>query len=430
MDIDERKNKLVISFMHSNYLIRSAGTEKFISTYSKIIQKNGCNHLNFFSFYSHKSLLGIQIAGVNYNDEFIGIIKYCDIEKFIEKIVYEKNMSIEAIHLQHMQSHSLTELSKIINRWNAPTYVFVHDFFVLCDSPHLVDSQGKYCGATIPNENKCKKCSYKGIIHFSKMKAFFSEIEKKLVSVIVPSDFVKNAITECFPEFSKKVFVRPHLIITGKKNYSEISGKIRIAFAGRQSEEKGFKEWCNLVTSTYPKLKEKYEFYYLGIDSQKIQGVSNIYVSIAQQGKNAMIDAIKKNDIACAFVWPLCAETYSYVYYELSLAGVFMLSNSISGNIAVEIENNENGKVFETLEECKEWLKDYELVVKTINEYRINGKFRPANYEENENVQLSTCESKLSQKTVPLGKMPRCKILILETAIYKFRFKNKGLNLN
>ena len=48
------------------------------------------------------------------------------------------------------------------------------------------------------------------------MKAFFSEIEKNLVSVIVPSDFVKNAITECFPEFSKKVFVRPHLIITGK----------------------------------------------------------------------------------------------------------------------------------------------------------------------------------------------------------------------
>ena len=54
---------------------------------------------------------------------------------------------------------------------------------------------------------------------------------------------------------------------------------------------------------------------------------------VSNKVKNAMVEAIRKEALDIVFMWTQCPETYSYVYYEMSINGVYVLTNTNSGNI-------------------------------------------------------------------------------------------------
>ena len=69
-----RKSELIVSFSHTNYVIKNGGTEKFVTELSQVLQQNEYNHLCFYPFMKRKKVAGKSIVGFNFNDEFIGVI--------------------------------------------------------------------------------------------------------------------------------------------------------------------------------------------------------------------------------------------------------------------------------------------------------------------------------------------------------------------
>lgn len=419
-------NVMVVSFSHTNYCIRSAGTEKFIRNLSECLQENSVNHLHFFSFYHDVEIpfsKKQKKVGVNYNDKFIGIYNYSDILDIIKCIEYRENQNTIAVHIEHILNHDLSILAHVISVLAVPVYYFIHDYYCVCKNLKLIDSEGKFCGVSSPNEMKCANCQYgrDGINHYNKISKFFDSISPHLKYFIAPSRYVERQIKVAFPKFKERVVVREHLQTSGKKVYTPIGDKIRIAFVGGPFKEKGFAQWKKLVCDLNCAASGKYSFFYLGSAKEEISGVKSVYVSTAEQGDDAMIRAIADNNIECAFVWPLWAETYSYVYYELAVNGVFILTNTISGNIYEEVETKQNGKVFENYENCLRWLVDSSTVRHSVDIYRLEGSYRPSETFINSDLSL-LIESDAENFHYAEGKT-HIKKDITQTLTYEYKYR-------
>lgn len=383
-------NKAVISFTHSNYCIRSAGTEKFVRNISKIIQEAGYSHLNFFSFYDDKKRMKRKMVGVNLDDEFQGVYLYDKIMDIINYFSKKNGLRYCSIHIQHLLHHDFDEISYIICSMKLPTFVIFHDYYLLCPKLKMIDSKREFCGVSAPNTEKCQYCNYgkDAIIHFGRVRKFFCEINEFVQYYVTPSDYVTENMIEIFPEFRNKFVTRPHVQVYGTYQRDNLDGKIRIAFAGAQYKEKGFDQWKCLVLELSKRCPDEYDFYYLGNGTQEVENVKNVFVSVAHQGDSAMIDHAKQYQIDCAFIWPELPETYSYVYYELSVCGIFILSNALSGNICRMIKKNKNGIVFKNYDDLLEWLSDHKKVKSEINQYRSRGVFKPQGFINNSKLEL------------------------------------------
>ena len=183
-----------------------------------------------------------------------------------------------------------------------------------------------------------------------------------------------------------------------------------------EQEEISFDKWEEIIK--HIEEETAYKFKYLGVDVENDTKVENIYVSTALQGMDAMKEAINQEKINCAFLWPQCPETYSYVYYELLMSGVFIITNSISGNIKDEVIGRQNGMIFSSIDECIKWLNDAERVKSEINKYRSKAII-PEVYSTNIDISKIVGQSNITDRIINKG---RNALLPLSTLLYRIKY--------
>lgn len=380
-------DKLIISISHSNYLIKSSGTEKNMREIYSLLLKEKVHCLNLFSFHNkwinnnNKSLVG-----VNLDKDFIGIFSYEKVIDLIHYIIRKKSFKLVGVHLQHLQNHNLENLSKVLKEIKLPITLFLHDFHTVCSRVNLLNQNNIFCGVTKPNRKKCEKCNFKdvGIEHFKKIESFLTSVKDLLQFIIAPSTFVKDSWSSVYPNFAGLIHVRPHLLLSGEYKRPLINGnKLKLAFVGGQYPLKGYSEWKAMVEYITKNNIENFDLYYFGTGKEYHNNVTNIYVSIAEQGEQAMVEKLKEYSIDCAFLWSLCPETYSYVYFELSVSGVFVITNNGTGNIYEMVKQNKNGIIFNSLTDCIETISNVNFLIDCINRYRKESFFIPAMFESN-----------------------------------------------
>lgn len=413
------KQLTILSISHTNYCVFSSGTEKFIRTLSKNIQQNGYAHLNIFSFYSNSNRRS-KIMGINYNDKFLGIYKYKDIIKIINHFILKFNLEITSIHLQHLLNHDLNLLGQCIKLLKVPVCLFVHDYYIVCSRFKLIDSTNQFCGVSAPCADKCQRCNYyeTGRTHFKLINEFLKNINNYLDKIIVPSKYVEIRLKRIFQDIADKIETRPHLTYKKKVRTKKISFPIKFAFAGAQLESKGYLKWKQLVQfiQSDRNLKTNFDLFYFGTGKEVVEGVKNIFVSSSIMGDDAMEVALYKANIDCAFVWPEWAETYSYVYYELSANGIYTLSNEISGNICDMVKENGNGHIFNSMDQLFDWISNFTLMRNELNKYVENAVYL-SDLEDNTDIDRLLGKGQAYSVFVST----RIRRLFLKTAIYKLK---------
>ena len=388
MKVNETKG-LVVVFVHTNYSLISGGTEKFVRQYNDLLQNEGYNTLSFFPIESSPPFIKEKLAGVIYNGRFEYITYYKEIPRLIDCYLTKNSDQRISVCIQHLKNHDFNMISNVIQYYKAPTSLFVHDYYMLCVNSRLINSKGLQCGFTLPNSEKCDSCVYglKAMEHSKNIRAFIECIKPYLYKVFTPSEFVKEVIVNSFSSLQGMLYVRPHLCFCGKKEIEAIKDdKIKLAYVGAQIRDKGYYEWKKIVEYIKLSCPDDYELYYFGYGTDKTEGVTNIYVAESSGQKMEII--LQEYDISCALFWSLCGETYSYTYYEMLASGVFVLTNKVSGNVAYEVGKNHSGIIFDSIEDCKEWLSDTVRCKNEINMYRKKTTF-PACFIPNSDIDIS-----------------------------------------
>lgn len=416
-------NRLILSFAHTDYQYYTFGTEKFMRNLDTLLISEKINHLNFFGFNRIGKIF--PYIGVNFNGIFQGIIHKKKIDCIVKEYKSKLNFCIEKIYLQHLLNWDIKLIAKLIQKEKVPVIIFLHDYYFECVRFSLTNGKNEFCGEEKPSEKKCKNCKYwrKEKRHILKMNNFINTVDLTVESFIAPSEIVKHIFVNVFPKMEERIIIRPHLIVEGLKKYEPVSERLIIGYHGNQDEKKGYQEW-KIITKRFAVY---YEFKYLGIGKEKIRGVKNVFVSTALQGNEAMINAIKKEKISIAFMWSKCPETYSYVYFELLQNGVFIVTFKDSGNIAMLVNENGNGKVFDTLEECIGWLSNPDEVLRCVNEYRCSSGLKPEriiNNPSTENLFTTRDEYNVACNNISIDKNNDIKYNIVLTALYKKVLEN------
>lgn len=416
-----KSKKLVVVFTHTNYTLISGGTEKFLREYVAILRKNDIVDITIFPI-THRGKSSLYYVGIFFNEKFLGIYNSDKIEDVIVWHINKYKLLLDCITIQHLKNINLDVVFRVIDFFKVHVILFIHDYYSICCNSRLISNSGKQCGFEAPNNTKCRFCKMRelGMTHFAEISYFYKKIDRYLLKIYVPSEFVKEKILSVYPQWIDRLEKRPHLKMSGHKKYVCCKGKVKLAYVGAQINDKGYDKWIELVSELLKYCPDAYEFYYFGYGENKVPGVKNIYV--AESSGQKMEEILEKYNINLAFFWTKCSETYSYVYYEMSLAGVYIMTNQISGNVAFEVNKNKNGKAFVCFKEAIEWAKNPELVKKEINNYRLYGKYTPAHKQVNDEIEIPRVSL-----THEFGKGKNNRNIVLTTLYYaKHIIFNKG----
>lgn len=364
----------IILISHSNYRIKSAGVEKYLTDVTTLLAQQGIQCVHLFPLIEvNKRIVGLsrEYVGININGVFEGVFSEKGLYNTLHLLKQKYSLDYIGVHLHHLHGWNLSLLAQTLEMLNIPIKIIIHDYEMICASMLKPDGCGPTCRKNIrrPDAVRCHGCKYAvvNIQRFKQINDFLNRINSFVESVIAPSEIAGSTWVGTYNKFSPKLVIREHLTPSSFQTSKYKPGrKIRIAYIGSTASHKGFEEWKLLIEH----LPEEYELYYFGNSKQEQKNVRKVYVDFHDHAGASMTEQLKIYKIDIVFLWSTWLETYCYTAYEAYSAGCFLLTVNYSGNIAAMVQKNDCGRIFDILEQCSDYLNNSSLVRSELKEYR------------------------------------------------------------
>lgn len=392
-----KHKKYVITISYGDYTIGGGGTDKYLLSQQRLFNEHGISVLHIYPREKvFKRTVGSRrVWSVLCDGDLVGI---CDVYGISNLILKEqiKGVFLLGIIIHHMKNTSLKEVIKVLELTEVPVYFYLHDYYTVCPSAGLIKDKREFCGVSFPNNNKCINCSCfdNTLIEDTVLIKDIFRIIKDRVTFIAPSKSVSDNWSLAYPDYMGSVVILPHQTLLGSYygNMDVINDNepLKIAYVGYQALHKGWKEWID-AAKTAKDNGNNYCFYQIGRCSETYDFISQIHVDF-QTDINAMTKALRDNSIDCAVLWSVWPETYSFTLFEACSANCFILTNSMSGNIAAVVNERENGIVAKDRSDLIELMLDEKLLREKINSFRMKKLYGPESLEENDAI-ISLIES-------------------------------------
>lgn len=268
-------------------------------------------------------------------------------------IIYEEILSklrIDLVHINHLINHSFDLINVIIKK-SIPFVVNLHDFYYICPSIHLVDSDCQYC------KFNCQNCS--GISHNSDISNEFilkrwreecMNLLKNSSVNVAPTQSVIDLYNEIYPDLDNFKVIE-HGLKIDKSSYEAklTSNPIKILIPGHISPHKG-----SLIIKQlkdYDK-NNKMEFHFMGTTIPNLNSYGINHGRYKREDFNRIVGEIKPS---FSLILSTCPETYSYTLTESWMAGLPVIASDL-GALKERINSNDAG-----------WLVDYTNIKEIYN---------------------------------------------------------------
>ena len=377
----------ILAILHSDYLKNNAGVEKVVLEQQNYCMDVGIAFVAIFPLIKIKEINGhhLYIKTGKYsliiNGKSKGIFELEELKKIIEKV----NFNTVVIH--HLNCYQLNnKLIQYIKSFTCRVYYYAHDYASICYNHTLLKNNKNYCGDNGIKFAKCYNCIFFAIGY--KTHKFYKKLfnECQNIKIIFPSDIVQKIWLGIFgEEYKSRCKVIPNQKFSNEMyqiNRDIQFKKIRIAYIGYQNRVKGwesFKKICEINQGIF-------EMYVLGSCTERLNDVKVIPVSFIDKGPDAMVNAIKDNNIDIAFLWSTRPETYGFTFYESYIAGTYILTNKESGNVSYMTKKLKCGKSFESENELFDFLSDINEVKQVLRIYYTKNTSRPCKIITNDEI--------------------------------------------
>lgn len=373
-----------VSFFLSfgNYLKNDGGVDKIIAEQITMLNDNEVAVIQVSPVTLGTHRLGNALAlSVVVNGKYEGLMTEDDFFHLIQRIS-DFGIVIKGIVIHHLKKFDFGFLKQLFNSITGRIYLYLHDYYLICDQYFLLKNNGSFCGEEAPSPRKCSECRYYNEHNqrIEQTKLLLQQFESR-ICCISPSEITKRIVNNVYP--SLKINVVPHQLCIGTYKNIECGGNlIKIAYIGKYVEQKGRVVWEKLIKSL--KRKPDWKLMYFGNSKELMEGVEKHYVQTTKDNPQAMTQALRNSGISIAFLWSTSPETYSYTYYEAYASNAFILTDAKSGNIADMVRKNKNGIVFETESELFEFVSDVDLVKTTLETFKRSNQKGPLYLKTND----------------------------------------------
>lgn len=364
-------NNCVLVISHSDYRVAIGGTEKVLHEEQELLSDCNISYVQVYPVNIHNLEWvdpTLQLVGINVDSQPVGIVTASQLNNII-KLIEQAGVRFLAVNIHHLKGIGTKTAEVILGGMNAELRFFLHDYYSICPQFNLLQNDLNYCDGPERNSSTCKGCKY-GEERGEHLKSYEEFFNKNEIHFIAPSEVAKSVWGNTYPSLKERVTVYPHQVLTmGTEIKKSITSpeKVKIAYVGYQSDNKGWEAWRSFVTHNSSK---EYELFHLGAGSERFPHVKQVDVSFVENGPDAMIDAIKKHEIDVAFLWSIWPETYSFTVFESLAAGCFVVTNTLSGNIAVKAEEFQCGVILKDTQELYNFFSNPLQVKEHVNQAR------------------------------------------------------------
>lgn len=368
----EDKIKDFVLLVHwRNPFIASAGTEKYIQIQVDTLKQSNVDSIVVFPV-RKKICCTIFGWGVLVNKQFWGVYDEGRVIRLLQEVL--KKTTCKGVIVHHLMWSDLTSLKNILS-YTPEIIFYVHDYYSCCEQQNLMKNDECYCGDGGLHEKKCKDCKYFKTAESKKKatKQFFAAFER--LTVIAPSETAANIWKQGYPEYSNCVKIIEHLTVNLKQRDNNETSRVKIqrdvlnvAFVGQGIKSKGWDIWSEALKELPEDVQAKYNFYHLGFAPKEYPYIRHMRVSIADDGPDAMIDALNKYEIDVAVLLSVVPETYSYTFFEALQSDCLIISTIKSGNIKNLVLKYQNGILInDNKEDFKNLLINYKELFSRLN---------------------------------------------------------------
>lgn len=333
-------DRYIVSLSHDSYLkVTTGGVQVFISDEQKSCNLNAVSYLHLYPYKFSQFLLmesTSQLIGMNLDGEYLGV---CEIDSLIGALHQIHSIKLEDIHIHHTMGFNINAIKKILELGNNNAEFWLHDYFTICPSYHLLRNDLEYCGAPNINSNACTICKYSEMRR-QQAPAFLELFDKNNLRIIAPSNFTLNFWKKKVSYRFTSVDVVPLIKLNRLNNLPINRSKrlIRIGYLGYPLEQKGWKTWAKLVEN-FDK-DDRYGFFHFSSVVGPPGNYQRIYTEVSPDNRNSMIDNLNLYEIDVAILWSQVPETFSFTLHEALAAGCLIITSNKSGNIQDFISQN------------------------------------------------------------------------------------------
>lgn len=360
---NSRASKFVISLSHDNYLqVTVGGVQVYIANEQKKYNQENLSYIHFFPKESIEFLADDNqsfSAGINLDGKFLGT---SEIQSIIKALNLLDSFELLDIQIHHTMGFNISFLNEILKLNNRQGNFWIHDYFSICPSYHLLRNGIEYCGAPDVRSNACTICKYGDQRKIQHTK-FVDLFENNKFKFIAPSDYTIAFWQSKFPINNPNFQIRPPVQLrwlekSGDKYHK---GPVRVGFLGLPLPKKGWNTWLKLVNQISQ--TNKYEFFHFSSMAGDPGSYQRIHTQVTPKQPNSMIDNLIRHKIDVALLWSVVPETFSFTLHEALAAGCYIITNNLSGNIQDFVKKNtQYGLVLETEDELVDLLSSGNLV--------------------------------------------------------------------
>lgn len=352
-----KKTCLMISY--EDYITNLGGTNKVALGQIDILKKENVSTIficpfNIGGLFSSRSYWLLRV-----DKKLLGVLSIEGVIGYLKRI-QKSGYELEGIILHHLRNINVDNIDLIFSVFNCSILVYIHDYYMICPNGggNLLKN-GKICGTIESGIAECANCDYFGFATVKFKQLFDKHLNR--IMFVAPSNSCKHYWICAYPEFESRTLVLFHQVLEGESNFIHKKivnhERIRVGFVGSPTAIKGWEDFKYALERI--KCLEKYYFFHFGKKRDDINGITNVFVDF-HSSENAMVEALKNNQIDVALLLSKCPETYCYTYYESIAAGCYIVSFKNSGNIADQIYQRENGIVLNNIDDLISLFNDFE----------------------------------------------------------------------
>ncbi|MFE1600875.1 hypothetical protein [Methylobacterium sp. ID0610] len=223
------------------------------------------------------------------------------------------------------------------------TTMWAHDGSTLCTNYALLRNDVEFCWAPEIGSSACRVCAY-GTERAGHVAAMTRLIDAVKPTMLFPSDTMREFWESRSPYATTGASVLPHATarFTAERRRTSVTSPLRIAFVGIAAPHKGWHVFHDLAESHRD--DPRYRFLHFATEpGAKTPVIAFRETSVTPQQPNAMIEALREEEIDVVLQWSLCFETFSFSTLEAILAGTFVIARSESGNAAKLVTDHDAG---------------------------------------------------------------------------------------
>ncbi len=320
------KNK----WIHSPILLFDHNSGGGANKYShKLITKLHANGLSILRIYNAQ---GIWLA--HWIGDYDGMLFYtADAEELFNTLTISRSTRIivNSLYGHPDINSSISNIIKLTNAIDATLNIKIHDFHALCQSPHLLDFKGNYCG--VPQDPRaCDVCLKNNHVWYhnwypEENKAIdITEWRRPFATLLTAADTITffdpssiEVMQKAFDLDLSKIEITPHTVDLFQYNtHIDLSAQLHIGILGTLNKTKG-SDVVNVLSDHIKTQGMHIPITLVGSSTEKIH--SEIMVHGQYEEKDLSL-IIGKHGINVIFMSSIIPETFSYTISEAMQMGL------------------------------------------------------------------------------------------------------------